>query len=39
MVYYYIIDRGAPPISVGPNEFAVQDCRANILTTSLRFTF
>src|SRR5262247_1311822 len=78
MVYYYIMDRGAPPVSVGPNdfvsafplkrhnpevrlayrfsntvtgnlsyrhysynerEFAVQDYRANILTTSLRFTF
>jgi hypothetical protein len=78
LVYYYVMDRGAPPISVGPNdlvsafplrrhnpearlayrfsnnitgnisyrhfsynerEFAVQDYRANILTTSLRFTF
>ena len=78
MVYYYIMDRGAPTVSVGPNdlvsafplkrhnpevrlayrfsnnvtgnlsyrhysynesEFAVQDYRANILTTSLRFTF
>jgi hypothetical protein len=78
MVYYYVMDRGAPRIVVGPNdllsayplrrhnpearlayrfsnnvtgnisyrhysyneqEFAVQDYRANILTTSLRFTF
>jgi hypothetical protein len=78
MVYYYVMDRGAPPVSVGPNDlvsavplrrhnpearlayrfsnnvtgniayrhysynerdFAVQDYRANILTTSLRFTF
>lgn len=78
MVYYYIMDRGAPPVSLGPNdlvsayplrrrnpelrlayrfsnyvtanisyrhysynerEFARQDYRANILTTSLRFTF
>jgi len=78
MVYYYVIDRGAPPVSIGPNdfvsafplrrhnpevrlayrfsnnvtgnlsyrhyshnerEFAAQDYRANILTTSLRFTF
>jgi hypothetical protein len=78
MVYYYVMDRGAPSVSVGPNdlvsafplkrhnpevrlayrfsnnvtgnlsyrhysynerEFAVQDYRANILTTSLRFTF
>jgi hypothetical protein len=78
MVYYYIMDRGAPPVSVGPNDFvsafplrrhnpevrlayrfsnnvtgnvayrhysynerdfAIQDYRANILTTSLRFTF
>jgi hypothetical protein len=78
MVYYYVMDRGAPSISVGPNDlvsafplrrhnpearlayrfsnnvtgaisyrhysynerdFAVQDYRANILTTSLRFTF
>jgi hypothetical protein len=78
MVYYYIVDRGAPPVSIGPNDFvsafplrrhnpevrlayrfsnnvtgnisyrhysynerdfAVQDYRANILTTSLRFTF
>jgi hypothetical protein len=78
MVYFYIMDRGAPPVAVGPNDFvsafplrrhnpevrlayrfsnnvtgavayrhysynerdfAVQDYRANILTTSLRFTF
>jgi hypothetical protein len=78
MVYYYIVDRGAPPVSIGPNDFvsafplrrhnpevrlayrfsnnvtgnisyrhysynerdfAIQDYRANILTTSLRFTF
>jgi hypothetical protein len=78
MVYYYIMDRGAPPVSVGPNDlvsafplrrhnpearlayrfsnnvtgaiayrhysynerdFAFQDYRANILTTSLRLTF
>jgi hypothetical protein len=78
MVYYYIVDRGAPPVSIGPNDFVsafplkrhnpevrlayrfsnnvtgnvayrhysynecdftVQDYRANILTTSLRFTF
>jgi hypothetical protein len=78
MVYYYVRDRGAPSVSIGPNdfvsafplkrhnpevrlayrfsnhvtgnlsyrhysynerEFAVQDYRANILTTSLRFTF
>jgi len=78
MVYYYIMDRGAPTVSVGPNDFvsafplrrhnpevrmayrfsnnvtgaiayrhysynerdfAIQDYRANILTTSLRFTF
>jgi hypothetical protein len=78
MVYYYVIDRGAPPVTIGPNdfvsafplkrhnpevrlayrfsnyvtgnlsyrhysynerEFAFQDYRANILTTSLRFTF
>jgi hypothetical protein len=78
MVYYYVIDRGAPPVSIGPNdfvsafplkrhnpevrlayrfsnyvtgnlsyrhysynerEFAFQDYRANVLTTSLRFTF
>lgn len=78
MVYYYIMDRGAPSVTIGPNdfvtslalrrhnpearlayrfsnfvtgnlsyrhysynerEFAVQDYRSNILTTSLRFTF
>src|SRR5215813_4677660 len=78
MIYYYIMDRGAPSVSVGTNDlvsafplrrhnpevrlayrfsnnvtgnlsyrhysynerdFAVQDYRANILTTSLRFTF
>src|SRR5215510_4315251 len=78
MVYYYIMDRGAPAVTIGPNdfvsalplrrhnpefrlayrfsnhmtgnvgyrhysynerEFSVQDYRANILTTSLRFTF
>jgi hypothetical protein len=78
MVYYYIMDRGAPTVALGPNDlvssfplrrhnpevrlayrfsnsitgnlsyrhysynerdFAVQDYRANILTTSLRFTF
>jgi len=78
MVYYYIMDRGAPPVLLGPNDlvsafplrrhnpearlayrfsnnvtgnisyrhysynerdFSVQDYRANILTTSLRFTF
>jgi len=78
MAYYYVMDRGAPSVSVGPNDlvsafplrrhnpevrlayrfsnnvtgnvayrhysynerdFAVQDYRANILTTSLRFTF
>jgi hypothetical protein len=78
MVYYYFIDLGAPPVSIGPNDFvsafplkrhnpevrlayrfsnnvtgnlsyrhysynerdfAIQDYRANILTTSLRFTF
>jgi hypothetical protein len=78
MVYYYVMDRGAPPVLLGPNDlvsafplrrhnpevrlayrfsnnvtsaiayrhysynerdFAVQDYRANILTTSLRFTF
>jgi len=78
MVYYYIMDRGAPSISIGPNDlvsafplrrhnpevrlayrfsnnvtgnisyrhfsynerdFSVQDYRANILTTSFRFTF
>ncbi|NOT59831.1 MAG: hypothetical protein HOP19_06345, partial [Acidobacteria bacterium] len=78
LVYYYLMDRGAPPVSVGPDdlvtalplrrhnpearlafrfnhfitgnlsyrhysynerEFAVQDYRSNILTSSLRFTF
>lgn len=78
MVYYYIMDRGSPPVTIGPNdfvsalplnrhnpefrlayrfsnqvtgnvsyrhysynerEFSMQDYRANILTTSLRFTF
>lgn len=78
MFYYYIMDRGAPSVSLGPNdvvnalplrrhnpefrlayrfnnhvtgnlsyrhysynerEFAVQDYRSNILTSSLRFTF
>jgi hypothetical protein len=78
LAYYYIMDRGSPPVSVGPNDlvsayplrrhnpearlayrfsnnvtgnisyrhysynerdFNVQDYRANILTTSLRFTF
>ena len=78
MVYYYIMDRGAPAVTIGPDdfvsalplrrhnpgfrlayrfsnhvtgnvsyrhysynerEFSVQDYRANILTTSLRFTF
>ena len=78
MVYYYVMDRGAPSVTIGANdfvsayplrrhnpevrlayrfsnnvtgnlsyrhysynerEFAVQDYRANILTTSLRFTF
>ena len=78
MYYYYIMDRGAPSVSLGPNdvvsslpirrhnpearlafrftnnitgnlsyrhysynerEFATQDYRANLLTTSLRFTF
>ncbi len=78
MVYYYVMDRGAPSVSIGANdfvsayplrrhnpevrlayrfsnyvtgnlsyrhfsynekEFAVQDYRANILTSSLRFTF
>ncbi|HEV2665376.1 MAG TPA: hypothetical protein VG324_10710, partial [Blastocatellia bacterium] len=78
MVYYYVVDRGAPPVSIGPNDFVsafplrrhnpevrlayrfsnnvtgnvayrhysynerdfpIQDYRANILTTSLRFTF
>ena len=78
LAYYYVMDRGAPPVTIGPNdllsafplrrhnpearlsyrfsnsvtgnisyrhysyneqEFAVQDYRANILTTSLRFTF
>ena len=78
MAYYYVMDRGAPTVTVGANDlvsafplhrhnpearlayrfnnhvtgnlsyrhysynerdFAVQDYRANILTTSLRFTF
>jgi hypothetical protein len=78
MVYYYVMDRGAPSVTLGTNDFAssyplrrhnpearlayrfnnnitgnlsyrhysynerdfsVQDYRANILTTSLRFTF
>ncbi|MCI0523961.1 MAG: hypothetical protein L0Y75_01750 [Acidobacteria bacterium] len=78
MFYYYVMDRGAPSVSIGPDDFvsafplkrhnpefrlayrfsnnvtgnlsyrhysynerdfAVQDYRANILTTSLRFTF
>jgi hypothetical protein len=78
LVYYYIFDRGAPPVTLGPEDFvsalplrrhnpearlayrfnnrvtgnlsyrhysynerdfAVQDYRGNILTTSLRLTF
>jgi hypothetical protein len=78
LAYYYIIDRGGPAVSLGPNDqinsyplrrhnpearlayrfsnrltgnlsyrhysynerdFVAQDYRANILTTSLRFTF